>query len=55
MSNATTGTGNEEVMNETTNARIKVNGITAEDSTVICAFCGNPKHACTCSSTATVY
>ena len=44
---------------ETTNAKIRINyfmnGITVEDSAAICAFCGYPKHACTCSCTASIY
>ncbi|MCK4529082.1 hypothetical protein KAW18_17085 [candidate division WOR-3 bacterium] len=44
---------------ETTNAKIRINyfmnGTTAEDYTVICAFCGKPKHSCTCGSTASIY
>lgn len=46
------------LMVETTNAKIKVthiDGTTAEDITVICGFCGYPKSACTCGTTATVY
>ena len=42
-------------MDETTTAKIRVtnaDGTTAEDYTAICAFCGKPKHSCTCGNTA---